>query len=209
MIETTITTTELTALAEAFDGWTWSEGSMEPDARVEVLIEEPASETRFLVRHQHGWLWATDANNAVARSKGQTTVSWNYAVDGVDAELRIPTVDELRAGGWTIEETPENEDEEETLPLATSALLDARDLLQREDSRRPLDREVNEATALALTSIAATLHDLSVLLEDEFAWRRSQRPVQGTDTEEDAGEDDSAHRSLGPGEDPGFSFSGR
>lgn len=112
---------------------------------------------------------------------------------------------------WYPAEPPDTDDldegEEEPLPLATSALLNARDLLEREDERAPFVHEINEATALALTSIAATLHDLSALIEDEFAWRRSQRPVQGADTEEPE-EDDSAHRSMGPGEDPGFSFSG-
>lgn len=208
MIETTCTTTELDALAEAFKEWVWREGSIEPDARVQVLIEEPASETKFLVRHQHGWLWATNASNAVARSKGeQTTVSWNYAVDGLNGELRIPTAEELRAGGWTIEETGDSEDEER-IPLATHALLGARNLLERENNRAPFEDEVNEATALALTSIAATLHDLSVLLEEEFEWRRSQRP-DPSDSEDESGEDDSAHRSLGPGENPTFPFAGR
>lgn len=117
--------------------------------------------------------------------------------------------------GWYAAEPPETDDpdegegSEETLPLATATLIGARDLLERDDNEIPTLQQITEATALALTSIAATMHDMSVLLEDEFAWRRSQRPVQGADTEEDSEEDDSAHRSMGPGQDSGFSFSGR
>jgi hypothetical protein len=111
--------------------------------------------------------------------------------------------------GFHGEEPPETDDpDEETMPLATAALLGARDLLEPGGNEGPGPHQVSEATALALTSIAATLHDLSVLIEDEYPWRQSQRPVQGTDVEESEPEG-SAHRSLGPGEDPGFSFSGR
>lgn len=109
---------------------------------------------------------------------------------------------------------PENQEppetDEESLPLATAALIGARELLEPDDPGEiPTQSQIHEATALALTSIAATMHDLSVLLEDEFTWRRSQRPTEGTDVEEKEPEADSAHRSLGPSEDPGFSFTGR
>jgi len=208
MIETTITQTELDALVEAFEGWSWGPESIEPDARVDVLIEEPASETKFLVRHQHGWVWAVDAANAIERSKNETVFSWNGAIDGIDGELRIPTADELRAGGWEVVESDEQENEEK-LPFAAEQLLAATELLEREDNRPPTAGEIAEAQALALVSIGATLLDLHELIEDEMAWRRSQRPDPDAVEKEGTEEDDSAHRSLGPTEDPGFSFSGR
>lgn len=212
--ENTFTTTELDALAIAFnpdEGWKWQQYAIEPDARIDVLISETddPGAPKFLVRHQHGWVWASGAKEAERKRRNQMPYTWKAMISelvGLEF-LRIPTADELRAGGWEIEDTPPQDEEEETLPLATSTLLGARDLLEREDGRGPLTGEIAEATALALTSIAATMHDLSVLLEDEFAWRRSQRPDPVA--VEESEENDSAHRSLGPGEDPGFSFSGR
>jgi hypothetical protein len=207
MIETTFTTTEIEALAEAFDDWSWTKDSLEPDARVDVLYCESLDGGLFLMRHNEFWRWAKTSDGMGKRGELSPVRDWNEQIGYLNGSeyLRIPTAEELRAGGWTIEEV---DVDEETQPLATSALLGARDLLEREDSRPPTTSEIFEANALALTSIAATLHDLSVLIEDEFAWRRSQRPAQGTEAEEES-EDDSAHRSLGPGEDPDFSFSGR
>lgn len=210
--ENTITTTELEALTQAFSDWRWGSDSLEPDARIDVLFDpnngDIDHDTPFLVRDGGHWVWTNGPGRS--SSEPRTWEGIQHYLRVADDKLRIPTADELRAGGWTITEAPETVNEEqETLPLAAAALLNARDLLERDDNEIPTQAQINEATALALTSIAATMHDLSVLLEDEFAWRRSQRPAQGDETEEDADEDDSAHRSMGPGEDPHFSFSGR
>jgi len=206
MSETCFTTTELDALAEAFRDWKWTKDSLEPDARVDVLYCESLDGGLFLMRHNEFWRWTKTSDGMGKRGELSPVRDWNEQIGYLNGSeyLRIPTVDELVAGGWTIEDSDEDE---EKMPLATAALVGARDLLEREDSRPPTAGEIAEATALALTSIAATLHDLSVLLEDEFAWRRSQRP--DPEAVEEESEDDSAHRSLGPGEDPGFSFSGR
>lgn len=108
------------------------------------------------------------------------------------------------------EPEPPQDEEQESLPFAAEQVLSAAELLERDDDHQLTLTETMEAQARALTSIAATMLDLHALIEDELAWRRSQHPAQGTKVEEEGtDEQDSAHRSLGPTEDPSFSFTGR
>lgn len=127
-------------------------------------------------------------------------------------ELHLNPENQDPPEGWYGEEPPETEAEEK-LPFATEQLLNAADLLEKGENEQLSLPEIMEAQASALTSIAASVHDLTALLEEELAWRRSQRPVQGTDVEEDedtaSAKKKSAHRSLGPTEDPDFSYTGR
>lgn len=208
------TTTELDALAAAFDpdeGWKWHQNAIEPDARIQVLISETVNlaAPKFLVRHQHGWVWASGAEEAAKKRETQTPYTWKAMVSelvGMEY-LRVPTTEELIAGSWTIEET--GPAPEESLPVPTQALLDAVALLRPGGDEVPGPHEVAEAAALALTSIAASVHDLAVLLGDELEWRRHEREP-GTAIEEDVpSQDESAHRStdLPGGEDFPFAVS--
>lgn len=207
MTEPDFTTTELEALNAAFSGHTWAEGTSEPDDRVTVLVDAAnvlGPGPSYLCRHKGGWAWVFNAKQLAETE--QLPATWEHATDGLDTELRLPNATELSAGGWTIKAGPPQDEEQESLPFAAEQVLSAAELLERDDDHQLTLTEVMEAQARAFTSIAATMLDLHGLIEDELAWRRSQRPDPEAVEEE---ETDSAHRSLGPTEDPGFSFTGR
>lgn len=199
---------------EAFDGWKWGRGSTEPDARVTVLYDPhavAAEDAKYLVRHERQWFWTVDFAEHQERIRrvdpDGLLDSWQEKMTQVSTELRVPTADELRAGGFPVPGQWEPVEDEQSYPVAQ--IIEGTELLERD----PTDvLTVMKAQAKFQASLAATSLELLSLLTEEFEYRKTRDELKDhppiTVEESESAVNESAHRSEGLIGTPDFPYAG-
>lgn len=167
------TTTELDALAEAFKDWRWNRKSVEPDGRVDLLVDvggPKAVAHPFLCRFRDGWFWVSDANHLRDMAESRSPFTWQELISelGTDEKLRVALAEELVAGGWTVTDTSNQETTQvdpEVVDEAKAQLDRGLDLMETPG----IDlRTLNRVETHLMASIAISLYEL-VALHKKYA----------------------------------------